>query len=176
MIGLIVILFLIFSLLFYLALAEIRLVLDSEQNICKLEWQNIALGSLHIIENEPVLRLKVFFWKKDLFLFRLNSKYKQNNQKNIELAKKKKKKKKQTKKFNFLKWSKTVSKILKSFKVEYFECNIDTDDYLLNSYLSAVFFFLSRGNGNLRINYQGEFKFRLKVSNRPFYILKAFIF
>ena len=113
---------------------------------------------------EPLIRLKAFFWQKEINLLEINS------QKKTKPKRKKEKKKKR--KFNFWKKHKPL---LKAIQVKQFYLNIDTDDYIWNAYLYPISNLLSNQKRQLKINFQGDFEILLEVQSRPIQILYALL-
>jgi hypothetical protein len=54
--------------------------------------------------------------------------------------------------------------------------NVDTDDFVLNSYLFPLFYFLNRGPHEFKINYEGRASLQLRVENRLYRMLAALLF
>lgn len=164
---LLIIIFIILVLTTILLLNPIRLKIDTSQNIYLVEWKNILSANVLLQNNEPIIRLKSFFWKKEINLLKLKS-----NPKKVTV--KKEKPSKQIKsKFNF---RKKIKPLLKSFQVRKFFINIDTNNYVWNAYLFPVFHYLKNEKRQLHINFQGNVEVLLEVQNRPIRILWALIF
>lgn len=169
MLGWLLIFFFI-GLILWLLLAPIRLILDSNNEVYYLQWYGIAKAGLVMLPDDLVIRLRVFFWKKQFSVFEIKPSGKKK--KSIENIPKKKSKQKT----NFKTWKRRGITILKSFKVKIFRLNLDTDDFVHNSYLFPIFHLLNAENRRFQINYKGDLELLLVVENRLINIIKAFIF
>lgn len=159
------ILIIIVGFILWLLLAPIRLILDSENRICAIQWSGIGSARLVSLPDDLVVRLRVFFWQKQFSVFNIKSTKKKS----------KGKKKKSTKKKDFGMWRQRGMNLLKSFRIKTFRLNLDTDDFVQNSYLYPIFHLLNTKNRQLQINYKGNLELLLIVENRLFNIIKSFI-
>jgi hypothetical protein len=66
-------------------------------------------------------------------------------------------------------------RILRTFRLHYLVCRLDTRDFSLNARLYPVCFLLSRAPVYLSVNFAGENYVRLAVSTRLFRLAFAFI-
>ena len=149
----------------WLLVAPIVLKIDTQQEIGYLKWKGIAGVRLLILADDIVLRVQVFFWKKNFYPLSRSSKSDHTKQENKRVKKKK----------TPVSWRKG-KKLLQSFTVQTLQLDLDTDDFVQNSYLFPVFYFLSNEKRQLRINYSGQLALKLEVHNRLFSLLKAWLF
>ena len=164
---LLIILLIILVFITTLLLTPIRLRIDSVKNIYQAEWKHLFSANLLFQNDEPIVQLKSFFWKKEINLLKINPSPNKATQKETKPTKQKKSK------FNF---RKKIKPLLKSFQVRKFFVNIDTNDYVWNAYLFPIFYFLKNKNRQLHINFQGNVEVLLEIQNRPIRILWALIF
>jgi hypothetical protein len=66
-------------------------------------------------------------------------------------------------------------RLIRSFRVRYFRCDLDTGNPVLNARLYPAFYLLDRTLGGFGINFQDHNRLALRVENRPLRILRAFI-
>ncbi len=164
--GLLIILLVILLLgLGWLLVAPIVLKIDTQQEIGYVKWKGIAGVRLLILADDIVLRVQVFFWKKNFYPLSRSPKSENTKQKSKRVKKKK----------TPLSWRKR-KKLLQSFTVETLQLDLDTDDFVQNSYLYPIFYFLSNERRQLRINYSGQLALKLEVHNRLFSLLRAWLF
>ncbi len=148
----------------WLLIAPMRLVFDTETNTYGIIWYGLARAQIIGIPGDIVVRVKSFFWKKDFYPLHASG------QKQIDPPKDKRPSK--------IKWSRYIKKgirVLKSCSIQKFRLNIDTDDYILNSYLYPLFCFLSTRKTPLQINYKGDVELTIILENRLWRILKAIV-
>ncbi|NRB51843.1 MAG: hypothetical protein HRU41_29495 [Saprospiraceae bacterium] len=150
----------------WILFTPIVLQIDTLRGLYWVHWRGIASLQFNIQDDEPILSLRVWFWKKD---FRpLDSLSKPRKQS----AEKRTKKRKPRRKIN---WRRLGLRLIRSFIVRQFDLKIDTDDYILNSYLYPVFHLLNSKHLQLGINYQGESSLQLHIENRLIRLLKAIL-
>lgn len=148
----------------WILFTPIVLQIDTLRGLYWVQWRGIASLRFNIQDDEPILSLRVWFWKKDFRLLASLSKSRKPN------AEKKAKKRKARKKRN---WKRLGLRLLQSFKVTEFDLKLDTDDYVLNSYLYPVFHLLNSKSLQISINYQGESSLQLQIENRLIRLLKV---
>jgi len=68
-----------------------------------------------------------------------------------------------------------VLNIIKTFKVKELKLNLDTDNYITNAYLFPIFYRLSNGSRQLKVNYNGHVNLILDVRNNLYSIIKIFL-
>lgn len=150
-----------------LLLIPIQLRIDSIKGIYQMEWKNLVRANLLFENEEPIARLKIFFWEKDLHLLKT-----QISSKKVS-KERKKKAPKQKKKFDF---RKKFNRLMKAIQVNQFFLNIDTDRYIWNAYLYPLFFLLRKEKRDININFQGNVELLLEIQSRPIKILYALLF
>ncbi len=163
---LVIVLSLFVGFLIWLFLTPLVLVVDTTKNQYLITWKGVASARLMGFDGRWKVSVKVFFWKRNFYF---------PFKKSDKLEKKNKKRKKQ-KKVNFKRWRHKGWQILKSFEVKRFYLNLDTDDFVKNSQLFPLFYFLSANNRQLKINYEGRAELVLIIENRLWRMLKAFLF
>lgn len=154
-------------LLAWLLLAPMRLVIDSHRQQYYVQWQGIGQAQVLPTTDDLIIQLRFFFWKKNFYPLHPSTKEKKQ--------KKEKKAKKKKRRFNFRKYKRKGLRLLRSFRVRTLKLNLDTDDYVHNSYLYPLFQLLSGHNRQLTINYNGETELQLIVENRLYRMLIAFL-
>jgi hypothetical protein len=158
-----------------LLILPFQLCIDTNTNTYYLRWQGIAKARLIPLPDDFLLRLNILFFRKDFYLLERLATAPEKKPR-AEESEKKKARKKKRKGWTAKTWRRKMVRLLKSFQVKVFRLNMDTDDYVYNSYLYPIFYFLSKGNRRLRINYQGEGELVLVVQNRPWRLIWAFLF
>ncbi|PSR15334.1 MAG: hypothetical protein C7N36_00350 [Bacteroidetes bacterium] len=118
-----------------------------------------------MIEEEVVVQLRVFFWKKDFYPLDYRKPADSNRKDQSKVRKKRKKRK--------VNWWRKMRRILNSFEVKVLRVNLDTDDFIWNSLLFPLFFFLNNEKRKLTINYCGKEEIVCIVKNRPYRLLVA---
>lgn len=164
MIGLILILvFLI--LIVGIMFTPIKLEIDTANNTYLLQWKGIASLSLIPVPNDLLMQFSVFFWKKDFYPLHYQAK------KKLEKPKKTKQKKVRSQQ-----WAHKGFRLLKSFEIKAFQLNLDTDNFIQNSYLFPIFHLLDNPKRQMKINYKGDSELFLIVENRLYRMLAALWF
>lgn len=155
----------IFLLVIIVLISPIRLTIDTITNTYSVRWKGIIQAKLVSENQEPIISLRMFAFKKDFNLLRITNKKKTEK-------KDKKSKSKKTQRMEFQK----MKQLIKTFTIKSFYANLDFDNYILNGYLYPIFCFLKSRNKSLKINYTGLNEIQLIVENRPYKILKAYLF
>ena len=171
MIILAIILGLIMVFVLFLLFSPLQLEIDSDKHL--FECRMIGLGGVRLlIKNDEILiKLKIPFYQK--LIYPLRPKIERRVKEKVKKEKSIEKKKTQFSR----KWLKKGVQVCRSFKVIDFKLNLDTDNYVLNSYLVPIFFFIDHLTPlKTRINYTGQLQFRLFIENKGYRILKAIIF
>jgi hypothetical protein len=159
------VLLVILGFLAWLLIAPIELHIDTRNDRYWITWRSIANIRFRMIEEVVVVQLRVFFWKKDFYPLDYR-KPADPNRKDQPKARKKRKKRK-------VNWWRKMRRILNSFEVKVLRVNLDTDDFIWNSFLFPFFFFLNNEKRKLTINYRGEAEIVCIVENRPYRLLVA---
>lgn len=154
--------------LVWLMLARITLKLDTNEHAYWIKWQGVGMVQLIAKDQSPGLRFQFFFLQKDVPLSKLWSPKKAAPKKNAP---------KDQKKHSFSRKKRLKAlQLLRSFQIKALRLNLDTDDYVVNSYLFPLFYFFDRGSYEFRINYEGDVSLHLEVENRLYRIVKALFF
>ena len=171
MISIIIILIILLPLV-WLLLAPIQLVINSKRDIYRIVWKGVAGAELIPVPGNLLLRFNILFWRKEI-----DAMAELARQQDKPKAPEKKKKKKGRSKgwLSFKKIKRKGIRLLKSCNVKALRLNIDTHDYIYNSYLYPIFYLLDRGKKRLSINYTGESEVLLVVENRLYRMLIALI-
>lgn len=160
-----------FAIVAWLLIAPFQLQIDSRRNHYRLHWKSIGYGQLLIQPSALAVRLKIFFWQKDWPLFPPARGKPKLAPKANEPQKTDEPKKDTTTRPSLFK----LMALLRTFQLKKFRLHVDTDDYILNSYLYPVFYFLNGKNRELRINYQGDLLLQMVVENRLYRLLVAYL-
>lgn len=153
----------------WLMLMPIIISVNTWSDDYSVRWKNIGRASVLVIEDELLIRLRVFFWRKDFYPLRPGKKKKPPKK---EEKKPEKKAKSRWERFPMRK----IRGVLRAIKVRRFKLDVDTDDYVLNAYLYPVAYFLNRPNRELSINFTGRTNFLLQVEIQPIRVVGAMIF
>lgn len=143
----------------------VRLELDTEQEIYQVQWRGIFKLWAETAGEQWHWWVQVLFWKIEL--------------KSTTAPKATSKPKKPTKKSRrnlTLKQLWALAKgSWKAVHLEYLRVNWDTDDFLLNAWLYPAFQAASRGQRQLRINFQGEQNVAICLQTRPWYLIMVVV-
>jgi hypothetical protein len=148
-----------------LLFTPINLCLDTATNEYYLHYKGFAKASF-VAHKEEILRikLKIFFWKKDIYPIRF-----------LKSRKSKQKSKSKSRKFISGNGFRKGLSVLKSFEIKRLAINIDTGDVVKNAKLYPIFTLLNYKYGSFNINFEGRNQLALYVQNRPIHIIKSFI-
>ena len=155
----------IFLLIILILISPLRLTIDTISNTYSVRWKGIIQVKLVTENQEPVINLQMLAFTKNINLSHTINKKKVEKKDN-------KYKSKKSKKVSFQK----MKQLLRTFTIKTFYVNLDFDNYILNSYLFPIFFFLTSQNRSLHINYTGNNEIQLILENRPYKILSAYLF
>lgn len=72
-------------------------------------------------------------------------------------------------------WAYLARRIIRSFTIERFVIDIDTDDYVLNANLVPLFQFASRGVYSMNVNFSGRNYIGIKIMGRLIKLLWIFL-
>lgn len=156
-------------LLIWLLFSPIILQVDTSQNKYSLRWVGLIKAAVIPMPDDLLLRLHLPFWRHDFSLIKL-------------LAPSSKTKKATARKATpktgaswRFPWNR-LYRVLKSFRVLYFQLEVDTDDYVTNAYLYPLCCALRTPTRALMINFQGRNRCAFQIENRVANLLAAFIF
>ena len=133
--------------------------------MAKLEWISIGKAVLWY-DNEWWLSMRILFYKKTIRFSEIKSKPKK-----IKEPTSKKKPKRRMKIKQLLK---KIVRIIKTFRVTEWQLAVDTGDHTQNAQLYPLNF-LPYAFKHLHINFSNENYLLLKIRNRPWKILYAFL-
>jgi hypothetical protein len=172
MISIIIILIILLPLV-WLLVAPIELIINSKTGEYSIMWKGIAGVRLVPIPGNLLLRFNILLWRKEIDPIEELARPKEKPK---SPKKKKKKKSRSNKWLSFQKIKRKGVRLLKSFRVKALRLNLDTGDFVYNSYLYPVFYFLDRGKRRISINYEGESEVLFIAENRLYRMLIAVLF
>jgi hypothetical protein len=143
-----------------------RVVVEVDTRIAKAEfrWQGIAMVKVWY-EDDWWLSMKAPFYHKTLRF--IDMKRKSKNPKDRPVKRK-------NKHFKMTRMLKRTIKVIRTFRVIEWQLAIDTGDYSSNAQIYPLNF-AKRTFGHLNINFRDENFLVLKIYNRPWKILYAFL-
>ncbi len=160
---------LLIALVSWVLIAPLQLQVDTSRDRYQLEWKSIGYGRLITRPTDIAIRLKLLFWQKEWPLQALVGGWSKRTEHPSDTEKPARKTKKdRAPRFN-------VRALLRTFQLKQLRLHLDTDDFVLNSYLYPIFYFLSSKNRELKINYDGEAFLQMVVENRLYRILWALL-
>ncbi len=168
MVGLLI-LFIVLILVAWILIAPLELHINSTKNQYQLRWGRVARIEWLPAPDDILIRLKILFREKVYHPLTRAPKKKIKTED-------KSKSTKQKKGWSLKKWKRKIINLLNSFQVEKFRVNLDTGDYVYNSYLYPIFWMMNKGDTQLNINYSGESEILVVIKNRLYRILKALLF
>jgi hypothetical protein len=165
--------------------SSIRLVIDSESNEYYVSFGEQVKAKLIFEDGYPVLKAKVFFYEKIIDPLQRSNKKEKDDKKEKKKREKKKSKRIIVDKLGFAEDAlKQMIIFIKTFNIERLHLNIDTNDFIINSYLAGAFSCINRANLLLQANYMGIFQLKFSIENklirilissiRSFFILKKY--
>lgn len=167
-----------FLLLILLISLPVSLRINSRNNIYELTVFHIIKINLIYDRNFYsyfYLKVRFVFFNFEYDFIKKIAQSKRSGKKN----KIKKEKKKTKKNIDFRRIIKLIKELTGSFRIHYFNINIDTTDYILNGLLIPVFYGINNRNVNLNINFNQYYEVDFKISNKPvkliFPLFKFFI-
>jgi hypothetical protein len=161
----VILLIVIAAFLCWLLFSPFEIEIDTRIARAALRW--ISIGNAYIwYENEWWLSFQILFYHKTIRFSEIKLKPKK-----ITGDKTRQKPKRKMKMSRLLKIS---LRVIKTFRVKEWQLAIDTGDNVRNAQLYPLNFMRFAGN-HLHINFMDENYFRLKVRNRPWKILYAFL-
>ncbi len=162
-----IILLVLLGIVLWLLLAPITVNVNTWNNDFSINWTGIARASLGLKERELLIRLRVFFWRRDFFPLRAS-------------PKKPGRKKPKPKKGGRSRWRpfsmKRARKLMEAVHVRQFRFELDTGDYVSNAYLYPMAYFLSSPTRQLSVNFADRTNVQLQIEIRLIRVLRALIF
>jgi hypothetical protein len=165
--------------------SSIKLVIDSEANEYYVSFGDQIKARLIFEDGYPLLNAKIFFYESIIDPLKKSKKKKEDEKKKKKEKDKKKSKRIIVDKLGFAEDAlKQMILFVKTFNIEKLHLNIDTNDFIVNSYLAGAFSCINRGNMLLQANYLGDFHLKFCLENkliriliftiRSFFILKKY--
>lgn len=71
-------------------------------------------------------------------------------------------------------WRFLISKVIQVFKVHYLTLDLDTNDFVLNAYMFPIFYFITRRQYSMNINFTGRNHLAFNGSVRPISLIWAY--
>jgi len=169
MIWLLLILIILITVLTYLLFAPFFLEIDSTKGMFKIRFHHLISVRILLENSSLILEIKSPMWNKRINLLAQNERRKTFPKKKVL------EKKKDGKSFK-IKFSK-IKAMIRTFKVNTFFVNLDTNDVLLNAKLFPVFLGLRiYTRKELYINFIGKNEIKIEIENNMARIIWAFIF
>ena len=154
----------------YVLVMPISIRIDSHKNHYELNAWYLVSGRIIPHYNDLELRLKVFGFTKSWLLYDLIV-----SQRKKPKSRDRKKSTPKNQALGKAYLSKGIS-VLRSTKVRQCRITLDTDNYIWNSYLYPIFYFLNKTRHSFSINFQGENAVVLSLENSIGRIIWAIYF
>ncbi|MFN8290280.1 MAG: hypothetical protein U0U70_08490 [Chitinophagaceae bacterium] len=151
--------------LLWLLFAPFTMEADTRVPYLRFRWMGIGSAEIRY-EDDWRLQWRLFFFGKSMKLGDMKSK-----------GPKKEKPRKQVKKRKRMpagKMFRKVVRIIKTFRVEYWQWALDTGDHTLNAKLYPVNFFPGC-YGHLQVNFNGMNYCSFRIRNRAWNVLRAYM-
>lgn len=159
----------------WLLLSPLVLKIDTDTGLYQMRYGGIAHA--RILPEKLAVRLWVFFWKKEYSLYDWEPGKKQESRQEKSAKKTTKRQRDLNQQMDqFRKWKPKIIRAIRAIRVRVFRLDIDTDDFVWNSYLYPVFYYLDRGRKQITVNYRGDATLKLNASVMPIRVLMALIF
>ena len=156
MIAIIIISILLF-LIIWIVVAPITIDVNTEENTYTVYQPLTFKLSPRFTDNNIIIHLRIFMIRFRLFDLSKADFTKMGRKKSDPVKKVKKRKKR----FGI----KRAGNLIKTFKVKKIDLQLDTDDFVLNSYLLPVFGSIRSQNVKLTINYEGVNSLKLRINS-----------
>ncbi|MEO1414256.1 MAG: hypothetical protein AAFW00_03215 [Bacteroidota bacterium] len=178
--SILLILFVLLALILWMPLC---LQISSKRQYVALSIPPLAGGHLSWEGGEFSLGYRLLFWRRawnmPVLLTKISKKEAESTsleEKESSSKRKRKAGKKRWGKFLLRKLRKNAWDILRSFKIRYWNVNLDTDDFILNAYLYPVSVaWCIWGRHPIRINFDGKQEIELDLVQRPIRVLYAIL-
>ena len=153
-------------------IAPFQFIIDSEKGQLEFRWKSIGKIGLWVDEEAILLlKLKIGYFHRTWRPLEWKSKTKKDKPKK---TKKKRRSRMPSPSIQLIK------KLLYTFKVRHFILDLDTDDFIINSYLYPIAFILNRLGWQVSINYEGRAYFACCIENQlgrmGWTVIKYYIF
>ena len=154
------------TLLLYVLFAPFYIEINSAEKIYQFRFHRLAVASFNLTNSSLLLDIKILFWRKRLDLFSENKTESTKKKQNKQV------KKRNIGSFNF----KKLKALLKSFKVNRCDINIDTGNMQLNGMLFPLAYLVSRYfKKNIKINFMNKNSIILEIENNLAKMAYAYI-
>lgn len=150
-----------FVLLMWLLWAPLRLVIDTEQAVFRLEWRSIGCVAWLPEQALDLLEVRVLFFRRRLQLGETGRPKPEKRQEKKRPTPKRKGKSLSPKRLMRL-----AINVLRSFRVRRFHLIWDTDDFVRNAWFFPPAAWVSARGWPVQINFQGRRELALIVENR----------
>lgn len=158
---------LLFLLLALILFDPIELCIDTRREDYHLRWSGLGSARLTGSLDDPVLRVWVLGWRRRFHLL-------DGAGGADEPGPEKKRKASKRRRPDWFD-RRMMLRLLRTFRVRRFSLQLDTGDYAANALLHPLFGLLSRRGGQWRIVYGGPSELDLRVTNRGWDVLIAFL-
>ena len=166
-----IILLVVFLLLVFVLSSPWVLVIDSAAGNFFLRWRGVASVRLAGTAVDPVARLWLLGWRKDIHLLEVSFRAGKKKKKTATRTGTQKGAWKRPRWLNL----RFASRLLRTFRVHRFRLQLDTGDFARNAYWFPLFRALSKGNRQLFINFQGHNELQVHITNRLGSVAWAFL-
>lgn len=160
-----VLLTLILLLVLWILLSPVDLYIDTRKPEITLRWISILEASVYCVENDWILTIDSFVFKKQFNLFDLISTGIGRKQPIKPAAKKRKK--------PSLAFSKFLN-MLNTFQIKEWQLAMDTGDYVTGAWLYPLNF-MPGLFGHMHLNFSGQNFLVLRIRNQPWRLAFAFL-
>jgi len=158
----------------WILVARIELTIDTLHNEYKLCWYSIGSARLIPQDKGITLLLNCFGWSKEMDLLTFLARSSKRKPTASTSIKQRKIKAKNA--VNRRIGVRKMIEILRTFRVRKCYLELDTDDFILNSFLFPLAHFLHSPTHQLKINYQGNTHFSLIIDNRLYRPIATILF
>jgi len=158
-----IVLIVLFGALLWLLVSPVVLEIDTRTPAATVNWRTI--GDVQVwFEDEWWLSFRLFFFRKTIRFADMKSKEKKKRPGRI----------KRKKKIDFRRMLRKIGQVITSFQVMEWRLALDTGDNCRNAQLFPLNY-LPRSTDHLLINFMDENYLVLKIRNRPWKMLYAFL-
>ena len=163
LITLIVVMSILLFIILWLLLAPVIIYADSDEN-------RYYIRMIGVFRLSPIFRGDDFRLRVEIpfYTFYIDPTKEDDKEKKVKKKKPDKERppKKPSKKMRPMRFLRFLYAVLKTFELKKLRLNVDTGDFVTNSWLVPIFLFSSRPNVILTTNYTGDIDFKLDIQNR----------
>lgn len=157
----------------------LRLEIDTEADLFRLEWRSLVSGQWMPGPDGGYLMIRAPFFRRQLPVSQLMTSSPEKPKEKQDTRRQEKVRKKTGKRMTLKQSFSLLGKILHTVKIRRCRVLWDTDDFVLNAWLVPVFLHIRRRNFQVDINFQGKKELSLLLVMRPaaviWVIFKQFI-